>query len=245
MQCPGQDSRYWVGEDVFETNCPKCGHSVEFFKDDSQQKCRKCGHRILNPKIDFGCASYCPYADQCLGSMPPELLARRDDLFKDKLAIAMRKYFGQDHRRIKHAESVASYAEEIGKMEKGNMAVIMAAAYLHDIGIREAERKFNSSAPRYQHTEGPPVAREILTGLKAEEELIEEVCDIIGHHHLPREDETINFKVLYDADLIVNLDERYREKPPTGEKLETVLNTSFLTDSGRRVAKKALLKLAR
>ena len=151
MQCPGQDSRYWVGEDVFESKCPKCGHSVEFFKDDSQQKCRKCGHRILNPKIDFGCASYCPYADQCLGSMPPELLAKRDDLFKDKLAIAMRKYFGQDHLRIKHAEAVATYAEEIGKLEKGNMAVIMASAYLHDIGIREAERKFDSSAPKYQH----------------------------------------------------------------------------------------------
>ncbi|MGW8161566.1 MAG: HD domain-containing protein, partial [Desulfobulbales bacterium] len=161
MQCPGQDSRYWSGEDVFETKCPKCGHSVEFFQDDSQQKCRKCGHRMLNPKIDFGCASYCPYADQCLGSFPPELLAKRDDLFKDKLAIAMRKYFGPDSRRIRHAEDVARYAEEIGKLEKGNMAVIMAAAYLHDIGIKEAERKFQSSAARYQHSEGPPVARDI------------------------------------------------------------------------------------
>ena len=243
MQCPGQDSRYWQGEDVFETKCPKCGHSVEFFKDDSQQKCRSCGHRILNPKIDFGCASYCPYADQCLGSMPPELLAKRDDLFKDKLAIAMRKYFGQDHLRIKHAEAVATYAEEIGKLEKGNMAVIMAAGYLHDIGIREAERKFNSSAPKYQHSEGPPVARELLTTLKAEAELIDEVCDIISHHHQPRDEETVNFKVLYDADLIVNLNEKYKESPPTGEKLETVLNKSFLTDSGRRTAKKNLMKL--
>lgn len=245
MQCPGQDSRYWSGEDVFEARCPKCGHSVEFFKDDSQQKCRRCGHRMLNPKIDFGCASYCPYAEQCLGSMPPELLAKREDLFKDKLAIAMRKYFGTDNRRIKHAEQVASYAEEIGKLEKGNMAVIMAAAYLHDIGIREAERKYDSSAPKYQHREGPPVARELLTELKAEPELIEEVCDIIGHHHTPRDAETTNFKVLYDADLIVNLDEKYQEQAPTGEKLESVLNKAFLTPSGRRVAKKALMKLVK
>jgi len=242
MQCPGQDSRYWSGEDVFETKCPQCGHTIEFFKDDSQQKCRKCGHRMLNPRMDFGCASYCPYADQCLGSMPPELLAKRGDLFKDKVAIAMRKYFGPDNRRIKHAEQVAGYAEEIGKLEKGNMAVIMAAAYLHDIGIKEAEKKFNSSAARYQHTEGPPVAGHLLTELKAETGLIEEVCDIIGHHHTPRTEETTNFKVLYDADLIVNLDEQYRENPPTGERLETVLNKSFLTHSGRRVAKKALMK---
>lgn len=242
MQCPGQDSRYWSGEDVFETKCPKCGHTIEFFKDDSQQKCRQCGHRMLNPRIDFGCASYCPFADQCLGSMPPELIGKRDDLFKDRLAIAMRKYFGPDSRRIKHAERVAGFAEEIGKLEKGIMAVIMAAAYLHDIGIKEAERKYNSSAPKYQHTEGPPVAREILTELKADPGLIDEVCDIIGHHHTPRNEETLEFKVLYDADLIVNLDEKYQEKPPAGEKLETVLNKSFLTPSGRRVAKKALMK---
>lgn len=242
MQCPGQDSRYWSGEDVFETKCPKCGHTVEFFKDDSQQKCRKCGHRMLNPKIDFGCASYCPYADQCLGSLPPELMSKREDLFRDKVAIAMRKYFGTDTRRIKHAEQVTSFAEEIGKLEKGNMAVIVAAGYLHDIGIREAERKFNSSAPKYQHSEGPPVARELLTGLKADDALIDEVCDIIAHHHLPGENESINFRVLYDADLIVNLDEKYQEHAPTGERLETVLNKSFLTPSGRRVAKKALMK---
>ena len=245
MQCPGQDSRYWSGEDVFEVNCPKCGYSVEFFKDDSQQKCKNCGHRLLNPKIDFGCASYCPYADQCLGSMPPELLAKRDDLFKDKLALSMRQYFGTDSRRIKHADDVAAYAEEIGKMEQGNMAVVMAAAYLHDIGIKEAERKFQSSAAKYQHSEGPPIARELLTELKAESGLIVEVCDIIGHHHSPREEETINFKVLYDADLIVNLDEKYRETRPSGERLEKVLNNSFLTASGRRVAKKALMKRVR
>lgn len=240
MQCPGQDSRYWSGEDVHETACPKCGHMIEFFKDDSQQKCRKCGHRLLNPKMDFGCASYCPYADQCLGSMPPEMLAKRDDLFKDRLAIAMRKYFGPDTRRIKHAELVARHAEIIGKKEAGNMGVIMAAAFLHDIGIKEAERKFNSSAPKYQHQEGPPVAKEILTHLQADKKLIDEVCDIIGHHHAPKDEETINFKVLYDADLIVNLADKYMEKPVTRQKLESILEKSFFTLSGRQQALKSL-----
>ncbi len=245
MQCPGQDSRYWNGEDVHEAACPKCGHMIEFFKDDSQQKCRKCGHRLLNPKMDFGCASYCPHADQCLGSMPPEMLATRDDLFKDRLAIAMRKYFGMDTKRIKHAEQVAKYAEMIAKEESGNMAVIMASAFLHDIGIKEAERKFNSSAPKYQHQEGPPVAREILTKLQAAQELIEEVCDIIGHHHLPRDQETTNFKVLYDADLIVNLADQYREKAPAPEKLDSILTESFLTRSGSEQGRKVLSQFLR
>ncbi|MGB5686367.1 MAG: HD domain-containing protein, partial [Candidatus Electrothrix sp.] len=148
MQCPGQDSRYWSGENVFESNCPKCGQAVEFFKDDSQRTCGHCGHRMLNPKIDFGCASYCPHAEQCLGSLPPELVETQGDLFKDRIAIAMRRYFGEDIRRIHHAEAVAQQAEIIAKAEQaaeqgekkqgGDIMVIMAAAYLHDIGIREA-----------------------------------------------------------------------------------------------------------
>ncbi|XOF34304.1 MAG: HD domain-containing protein [Candidatus Electrothrix sp. YB6] len=245
MQCPGQDSRYWSGEDVFESKCQKCGHPVEFFKDDSQQKCRNCGYRMLNPKIDFGCASYCPHAEQCLGSMPPELLANRGDLFKDRVAAAMRRYFGSDSRRIRHAEAVAEQAEIIGRQQDdGDMMVIMAAACLHDIGIREAERKFDSSAARYQHSEGPPVAREILTQLKAKPELIDEVCDIIGHHHAPRDEETTNFKVLYDADLIVNKTELYQKKAPTQEQLDK-LAALFLTKAGAEQAKAALQKFVR
>ena len=243
MQCPGQDSRYWNGEDVFESECPKCGHSIEFFKDDSQQKCRKCGHRMLNPNMDFGCASYCPHAEQCLGSMPPELIAAQGNLFKDRVAIAMRKYFGADARRIKHAMDVAEHAEIIGKeQEDGDMMVIMASALLHDIGIREAEQKFNSSSPKYQHTEGPPVAREILTGLRAKPELVDEVCDIIGHHHSPRDEETTNFKVIYDADLIVNMTELYQNKQPTQKHLDKLLTASFMTPAGSERAAEAFKK---
>ena len=241
MKCPGQDSRYWSGEDVFEAQCPNCGHSIEFFKDDSQQKCRKCGHRMLNPKMDFGCASYCPHAEQCLGAMPPELIAKQSDLFKDRIAIAMRKYFGTDARRIQHALDVAKHAETIGKaQEDGDMMVIMACGYLHDIGIKNAELKYNSSSAKYQHIEGPPVAREILTELKAPTELIDEVCDIIGHHHSPRAEETTNFKVLYDADLIVNMAELYQEKPHSMDQLDKIVASSFMTEEGALEGKKTL-----
>jgi HD superfamily phosphodiesterase/DNA-directed RNA polymerase subunit RPC12/RpoP len=240
MQCPGQDSRYWSGEAVFESKCPHCGQAVEFFKDDSQRTCRSCGHKLLNPKMDFGCASYCPYAEQCLGSLPPELAAAKGELFKDRVAAAMRQYFGSDSRRIRHAEAVAEQAEVIGKQEPGgDMMVIMACAYLHDIGIREAERKFNSSAARYQHSEGPPVARELLTTLKAQPELIDEVCDIIAHHHTPRPEETINFKVLHDADLIVNMAEQYQTKAPIQERLDKLAKL-MLTQAGAAQVQAAL-----
>jgi HD superfamily phosphodiesterase len=223
--------------------CPECGNEVEFFKDDTTRLCKKCGHRFLNPSMDFGCASYCQYAEQCIGNLPPELIAQKEDLLKDRVAIEMKRFFKQDFKRIGHASRVARYAERIGKEEQGNLAVILTSAYLHDIGIKEAERKHNSTAARYQEEEGPPIAREILERLGAKEELVDEVCDIVGHHHHPREEETTNFKCLYDADLIANLEEKEKEGPMDREKLASIIQKSFLTESGRNLAEKTLLSI--
>jgi HD superfamily phosphodiesterase len=245
MKCPGQDSRYWDGEAVFEAACARCGEMIEFFKDESARTCRNCGHRMLNPKLDFGCAAYCPYGEQCLGGSPDGLKARKLDLLKEKVAVAMKNFFGADFRRIGHATRVARHAEEINESEHGNPAVVLIAAYLHDIGIREAERKFDSAAPEHQHREGPPAAREILAGLGADEELIAEVCDIIGHHHSPRAEETVNFKVLYDADLLANLEEQHQDRAAAPERLAAIIEKSFLTDGGRRLAARTLDTLVR
>jgi endogenous inhibitor of DNA gyrase (YacG/DUF329 family) len=68
LKCPGQDQRFWKPEDIFEVKCPGCGKTVEFFKDEPKVKCRKCGQMVANPKIDLGCAQWCLYAKQCLGS---------------------------------------------------------------------------------------------------------------------------------------------------------------------------------
>jgi hypothetical protein len=241
MKCPGQDTQYWQPGAIFEVKCPKCEQKVEFFKDDTSRKCGNCGHRFVNPSMDFGCASYCQFAEQCIGNLPPDLLAQKEDLLKDRVAIEMKRYFKSDFKRIGHASRVARYAEKIGKFEGGNLAVILSAAYLHDIGILKAEKKHGSTAARYQELEGPPIAKTILIKLGAHEELIEEVCDIVGHHHHPGSDETINFKAVYDADLIENLDERQKENPMDRERLLEKIDAMLLTETGRDIAREVLL----
>ncbi|TSA13494.1 MAG: hypothetical protein D4R73_00825 [Deltaproteobacteria bacterium] len=64
-RCPGQDTMYWKPEDIFEVACPVCSTPVEFFKDDSSRKCPGCGLRFRNPRLDPGCAGWCPHAEQC------------------------------------------------------------------------------------------------------------------------------------------------------------------------------------
>jgi len=242
MKCPGQDTRYWKPGDIFDAPCPDCGTVIEFFKDDAVRKCRQCGTKVLNPKIDFGCASYCAFAEECLRELTPEMLAQRKAVFKDRVAAEMKRYFGTDGKRINHALKVAEYAEKILSREHGDLAVVLTAAYLHDIGIKEAEKQYQSTSARYQEELGPPIARQLLDGLGADRRLTEEVCDIIGHHHHPREEETDNFKVLYDADLIVNIEEGDVERPRDREKIKGLIEKAFLTQAGKALAGERFLK---
>jgi putative nucleotidyltransferase with HDIG domain len=241
MKCPGQDSRYWKPGAIFEARCPKCGYGVEFFKDDTTRICKKCGHRFLNPGLDFGCASYCQYADQCIGNLPPELIKQKEGLLKERVAVEMKKYFRKDFKRIGHAGRVARYAERLAKMEGGNLAVILPAAFLHDIGLREAEEKYRGEADKFHGQVGAQIAKEILTRLGAGEELIREVIDIVARHHQPGDQENLHYKIVYDADVIVNMEEKIKDQPVTREWIEEKINNSLLTDSGPALAREVLI----
>ena len=242
MKCPGQDMRYWKPGDIFETPCPKCGGKIEFFRDEVRRKCR-CGHEIVNPNLDFGCAQWCPYAEQCVGTMPEEAKERQKteqkNSLRERIALEMKKYFGTDFKRVHHAIKVARFAEQILKMEGGNPLVVIGAAYLHDIGIHEAERKHGSTAGNYQELEGPAIAKEILEKVNVEKEMTDEICDIVGHHHSPRDEETLNFQILYEADWLVNLEEEGISKDR--EKVEKVIAKQFKTVTGKQLAEKLYL----
>jgi len=240
MKCPGQDTQYWKPGAIYDAKCPECDHPVEFFKDDTTRKCGHCGHRFINPQLDFGCASYCQYAEQCIGNLPPELLAEKEDLLKDRVAIEMKRYFKTDFKRIGHAMKVARYAERIGKQEGGNLAVILCAAYLHDIGMPAAERKHGDTASKHHEDEGPPIARDILERLGATAGLIDEVCDIIGRHHHPQPEEPLNFRIVYDADMITNIEEQQKDTPQDSDQLEVTLAKALLSASGQKEARSIL-----
>ncbi len=242
MKCPGQDSRFWKPEDVFEMQCLKCGWTVEFFKDDVKRKCR-CGEEIVNPRLDFGCAQWCDYGDQCLGVIPPELEELKQELergrFKEKFSQAMKKYFGKDVKRIHHAQKVARFAEEMVKGEGGNPLVVLGSAYLHEVGIQEAEKKHGSPSGEFHVLEPPPIAKDLLKRLSLRSEVIEEICDIIGHYRNPREEETLNFQILYEADCLVNIEEEGILK--NKEELKELIPKVFKTASGRKLAENLYL----
>ena len=159
MKCPGQDTQYWNASAIYEVDCPQCNRAVEFFKDDTARRCPHCGHRFANPRMDFGCAAYCRFAEQCLGTLPAELTARRHDLFKDRVALAVKRHLGTDFKRIGRTLRTARQVETIGRQTGQDLSVLLPAAYLHDLGTAAARR--------------------MLSGVGAPDGLIDAVCRLI------------------------------------------------------------------
>ncbi len=193
MKCPGQDTQYWTAGAIFEVACPECSQKVEFFKDDTMRRCGHCGHRFVNPKMDFGCAAYCQYAEQCIGDLPPELVAKQEDLLKDRVAVAVKRYLKTDFKRIGHITRRARHAETIGREANANLPVVLISAYLWDLD------EISSVAEA-------PVARQILDQLKAPMPLAEEVCAIIALRGAGGPVQNSEFDVISEAEKQALLD---------------------------------------
>lgn len=156
------------------------------------------------------------------------------DAITDQLIRDMQDIFGPDRRRIDHALAVLGYADRIRAVEGGDPLVIRAAAILHDIGIHEAERKHGSAAGRWQEIEGPPIAEEVLRKRGVDTDCIDHVCRIIANHHSARDIDTLEFRVVWDADWLVNFPEVFPKEPPG--RRESRINRIFKTNTGRQVA---------
>ena len=230
VRCPGQDQRFWKPEDIFDVNCPGCNKPVEFFKDEPKLKCRNCGQVVVNPKIDMGCAQWCQHAEQCLA-----VSAKNEaNIVQERLIREMKDVFGADQKRINHALAVFNYAEQILSTEGGDPLIVKAAAILHDIGIHEAERKHGSSAGKYQEIEGPPIAREILSKYELDEDIVEHICKIIANHHSGKEIDTLEFKIIWDADWLVNIPAEFSDV--AREKIQNLIDRVFKTSQGHQMA---------
>jgi len=158
----------------------------------------------------------------------------------DALIDEMKQVFGSDRKRIDHALAVLDYARRIQAAEGGDRFVVEASAVLHDIGIHQAERKYGSCAGIYQEIEGPPIAQAILAKYHVPENDVDHICRIIANHHTARDADSTEFRIVWDADWLVNIPVEYGDFDV--EKLEGLIEKVFKTSLGRRIAIESFLK---
>jgi len=147
---------------------------------------------------------------------------------------AMVSYFAGDAKRINHFLKVYGFAKTIGELEdldQRTQLILEVAAVTHDIGIKNSELKYNSSAGCYQQTEGPPEAKKLLEDMWFDEDLIERVCWLIAHHHTYDDVTDIDCQILIEADFLVNA----YEDDLSEDAIQNVEKMIFRTKTGKRL----------
>lgn len=150
-------------------------------------------------------------------------------------------YFGNDIKRINHALKVYGFSKTIGQLEGLNdneMLILELASILHDIGIKESERKYNSSAGNYQEIEGPPVAKELLKEIDLDDTAIERICFLIGNHHSYNKIDKIDLQILIESDFLVNA---YEDNIKISD-IEYMKNKYFKTSTGKELLNSIYIK---
>lgn len=152
----------------------------------------------------------------------------------DRLALRMMEHDLHDPRRIQHFVKVHALARLIGRCEQldeRTLLILEAAALTHDIGIRPAEQKYGSASGALQEQQGPAPARIMLSELGFDAELIDRVCYLIAHHHTYDNVQGEDYRILLEADFLVNLYEGQADR----EALRSAYERIFCTSAGRRI----------
>jgi HD superfamily phosphodiesterase len=147
----------------------------------------------------------------------------------------MKKYYQNDPSQVNHSLRVLETAEMIyteERLKEGFLYdVLRLASIFHDIGIPQSRIKYNSSAPKYQEIEGPPVARKLMTEIGIRPDVLERVCFIVGNHHTYKKIDGIDFQILFEADMVVNLQEGWGGLDR--EELKARLESGAFTSTGK------------
>ena len=150
------------------------------------------------------------------------------------VATEMIKYYAGDKKRINHFIKVHGYAKAIGEAEEldeRTMLILETAAYVHDIGIKNSEKKYGYNTGKTQEKEGPPEAEKLLLSLTDDTAFIERVCYLVGHHHTYSDVDGLDYQILLEADFLVNLFEEGLEP----EAADAAYHNIFRTETGKRI----------
>ncbi len=128
---------------------------------------------------------------------------------KAKITRLLIGYFEDDNRRIEHAFAVLKEAEllQIKSDTAYDDEIVIAAALLHDIGIKISEEKLGYNNGKTQEEFGPPAAEELLKSIDFPLAKIAIVKNIISNHHSPSKYDYPELELLKKADRIVNKNE--------------------------------------
>lgn len=153
-------------------------------------------------------------------------------MLNEKLILGMIDFDKGDPKRIQHFLKVCEFAHLIGISENLNpetQKILDAAAILHDIGIHPAEEKYGRCDGKLQEQEGPACAEKLLKNFpEITPGETERICYLIAHHHTYTGVDGKDYRILLEADFLVNA----YEDNLSAEAIRTFREKVFRTKTG-------------
>jgi len=129
-------------------------------------------------------------------------------MINEELIIRMTEFNSGDPKRIQHLLKVFEFAHVIGIKEGLDvkmLRILDMASIMHDIGIRPSEEKYGRCDGKLQEQEGPAYVRKMLAEFpEVTEDETERVCYLTAHHHTYDNVDGIDYRILLEADFLVN-----------------------------------------
>ena len=168
--------------------CPHCGADAEVWTDEAEGPCPNCSRTVCRTATQ-SCIDWCKYARDCLGDdglkkyQETKSRLRKESLFK----AAEQHSTDEGQRRLARAR--VEFAEQMLRRDPAaDPNVVLAAAVLATEGAASPAAEPSSAASS------------ILSELGYPEGFIKEVAGILSHLADPGDFNSVNFRVVRDAD---------------------------------------------
>ena len=152
---------------------------------------------------------------------------------QDGIILKLIEFEKGQPKRVQHFLKVFVYAHLIGEAEglaPRQQLLTEIGAIVHDIGITPSKEKYGYCDSITQGIEGPPRVRRLFAEVKHDltEQEIERICYLIKMHHNYEQIEGIDYRILVEADFLVNAFEEKLDK----ESIQIVKEKIFRTNMG-------------
>lgn len=144
----------------------------------------------------------------------------------------MTEYYTGDPKRIQHFLKVHELSRLIAageRLDEKTQLTIEAAAVVHDVGIKIAEKLYGVCTGKHQEQLGPPMAKRMMAEAGFSADVIDRACYLVGHHHTYTDIDGIDLQILIEADFLVNL----YEDNTSHDGIISAYNNIFRTETGK------------
>ena len=158
-------------------------------------------------------------------------------------AVAIEKmidFYQGNLRDIEHFLKVWAYAKTIGEQEsvdENTQGILELAAVVHDISCPLCREKYGNTNGKHQEEESGPLVEAFFADLPVGTPNVDRIKWLVEHHHTYTNVEGMDYRILLEADFLVNAGESNYAK----DAIENACVNIFRTATGIHLLKSMYL----